>query len=176
MRGESDLIESGEFEDLENVLEFGSISLADGGGGVEFLSSDLEDSVCPVGHDGFETGRGDGFWALEFGKTSGDSGDGGGVSKVILHELFDGDLGGGSLVAPFLGDAHLFGASQDLLCPSGSEVEVEPDAIEELVSFQQGLDVGLTEGLAVGEGLEIAHAELRVADPADEMEIAESSG
>lgn len=61
LRGETDLIESGEFEDLENVLEFGSVSFADGGGGVEFLSSDLEDPVRPVSHDGFETGRGDGF-------------------------------------------------------------------------------------------------------------------
>jgi len=174
--GEADLIEGGEFEDLEDVFEAGGVAFADGGGGIEFLLTDLEDAVGAVGHDGFEADGGDGFFALEFGEAAGDAGDGGGVAEVLLHELFDGDLGGGSPVAPFGGESHLFGAGEDFLRAAGGEVEIEADAIEEFVTVDERFEVFGADSFGGGEVVKIADAEFGVTDPADEVEVAETAG
>ena len=146
------------------------------GGGVDFARADLKDAVGPMREEEVVQASAKRRPAAERGKPAGRMDDHLGVLEVPLHEDFDGPLGRRRLDAHAVRDAKLLVAGQAVLGLAGGEMQIDPDVRQELPRFAER-DRFIGGKLANElERIDVAGFKERVADPADEVQVAEASG
>lgn len=108
-------------------------------------------------------------------KAGGDVAELVGVAEIVAHEKLDRQHPRPGLVAFQLGDAELLAAAEDVARLARVEVHLVAEPEQELVGPADGRGVGCLQGAAGGEVVQLGGAVGDLADPADQVDLAESA-
>ena len=96
------------------------------------------------------------------------------VPEIGLHEPLDRPLADRRFDVPFLGDAQLLVADQNVLAAARLEVQVDTDVLEIIVGGQEDAGFVAAEGSLQTQGVDAGRAEAGVADPPQKMQVPEA--
>ena len=142
---------------------------------VDLRRLDQQDAVGAVRHHVLEHAFPPRRPSLQRDETTSHLGNGGGVAKVLLHELFDRTLRVRPFVSSLLRDPQLLFASQDVLLATGGEVQLQANSSQVFVRRFQPAHVLRRQHALQPQRVQRSLAEHGERNPADQVQITQSA-